>query len=245
VHSGHPMFISCVNALIAVSLLTNVVSLRISPFRVVVAGGGAAGCFAAIECARTLRGGGLFPQKDFEIVVLESCHECLGKVLLSGGGRCNVMHDPRKPLSQLLQGYPRGRKELTGIFTKGFGPRETMEWFVREGVLLITECDGRVFPVSNVANTVTNTLLRIIKHEHITLKCNSKIEDITIDQADISRPFKVHYSHRLNGESKEWTPDVLNCDRLIVATGGSRYYMLNILCIDFDLSIIKFVVTIM
>jgi len=58
--------------------------------RIIVVGGGAAGFFAAITCAEALPGS--------EVTLLEKGVEFLGKVRISGGGRCNVTHacfDPR------------------------------------------------------------------------------------------------------------------------------------------------------
>jgi len=68
----------------------------------VVAGGGPAGFMAAIAAAEA----GLQ-----RVLMLESTPEPLGKVLISGGGRCNVTHacwDPR----ELVGSYPRGGKAL-------------------------------------------------------------------------------------------------------------------------------------
>ena len=69
------------------------------PQRVVVIGGGPAGYFAAIECARMLnsRHDGKNAGRKNEVIILEAGPNPLAKVIISGGGRCNVMHDP-KPL---------------------------------------------------------------------------------------------------------------------------------------------------
>jgi len=94
--------------------------------RVVIIGGGAAGYFAAIACAEA--------QPEAHIVILEKGKDVLGKVLISGGGRCNVTNacfDPR----ELVTHYPRGEKELLGPFHK-FQPGDTMEWFADRGVEL-------------------------------------------------------------------------------------------------------------
>ena len=78
---------------------------------VIVIGGGAAGYFSAIECARVLKEGGL---TKYDITVLEAGKDPLSKVLISGGGRCNVMHNPMKGANEIAKGYPRGSKELLG-----------------------------------------------------------------------------------------------------------------------------------
>ena len=65
-------------------------------------------------------------------------------LLTIGGGRCNVMHDPRKGPKEIAKGYPRGNRELLGPLTSKFGPDETYNWFTSRGVVLKVEEDGRV-----------------------------------------------------------------------------------------------------
>lgn len=111
---------------------------------VVVIGGGAAGYFSSIECARIL---GLSSKKPYEVYILEASQCVLSKVLISGGGRCNVMHNPIKGPTEISKGYPRGYRELLGPYNAKFGPWETYDWFTKHGVELKTEIDGRVFPM--------------------------------------------------------------------------------------------------
>jgi len=66
---------------------------------VVIAGGGPAGFFAAIRCAE------LNPR--LRVLILEKARQTLGKVLISGGGRCNVTHACFEP-AKLVTYYPRG-----------------------------------------------------------------------------------------------------------------------------------------
>lgn len=117
---------------------------------VVVAGGGAAGVFAAIVCAEAAPEAG--------IAVLERTSQFLSKVRISGGGRCNVTHacfDAR----ELSRHYPRGGTALRGCFQL-FQPRDTVAWFEAHGVPLKTESDGRMFPASNSSQTIVDCLLR-------------------------------------------------------------------------------------
>ena len=81
--------------------------------RVCVIGGGAAGYFAAIQCGEVMRR--RKGERDLEkVTIFEGSRDVLAKVLVSGGGRCNVQHDPRKAVDDIAKGYPRGRKELLG-----------------------------------------------------------------------------------------------------------------------------------
>lgn len=120
---------------------------------VVVVGGGPAGFMAAIAAAEAAAGplsGG--------VLLLESTPEPLHKVLISGGGRCNVTHacwDPRL----LVDHYPRGGKALRGPFSR-FAPGDTVAWFQAHGLQLVEEPDGRLFPRSNRSSSVVDTLRR-------------------------------------------------------------------------------------
>jgi predicted flavoprotein YhiN len=116
---------------------------------VAVVGGGAAGYMSAIIAASTLKAKGI----KATVKVMELSKSPLQKVSISGGGRCNVMHDPTKGARQISQGYPRGEKELLGPYSKTFGPKETYDWFSSRTPLK-TEADGRVFPTSDKSQSI-------------------------------------------------------------------------------------------
>ncbi|TVP55357.1 MAG: FAD-binding protein, partial [Nodularia sp. (in: Bacteria)] len=67
------------------------------PLNIVVIGGGAAGFFGAIACAK------LNPHA--QVTLIEASRQPLAKVLISGGGRCNVTHACFEP-ERLVQNYP-------------------------------------------------------------------------------------------------------------------------------------------
>lgn len=92
------------------------------------------------------------------ICILERGKEVLGKVKISGGGRCNLTHAEFVP-SELVRHYPRGRRELLGPFHK-FMTGDVMEWFEKRGVPLKVEEDGRVFPVSDSSQSVIDLFLK-------------------------------------------------------------------------------------
>ncbi len=121
---------------------------------VVVVGGGPAGFMAAISAAEAAGGA---PSGE-GVLLLESTPEPLHKVLISGGGRCNVTHacwDPR----ELADHYPRGGKALRGPFSR-FASGDTVAWFEAHGLQLVEERDGRMFPRSNRSVSVVDTLRR-------------------------------------------------------------------------------------
>ncbi len=123
-------------------------------WEVVIAGGGPAGFFAAIRCAE------LNPK--LRVLIIEKSSQTLGKVLISGGGRCNVTHACFDP-AQLVGYYPRGGMELRGAFTR-FQPADMIKWFEARGVKLKTESDGRMFPVTDESATIVNCLREAAKN---------------------------------------------------------------------------------
>lgn len=137
--------------------------------KVVVAGGGAAGFFAAITCAQA--------NKDAEVIILEKTNKLLSKVAVSGGGRCNVTH-ACFDLKQLSLSYPRGEKQLKSAFSR-FMTTDTVKWFEERGVKLKTEEDGRMFPTTDNSETIIKCLLKEAKKLKIEIKEQTEVKQIT------------------------------------------------------------------
>jgi predicted Rossmann fold flavoprotein len=134
----------------------------------VVVGGGAAGYFAAIAAAEA--------NPSARVILLEKSAQYLGKVRISGGGRCNVTHscfDPR----ELVEFYPRGGQELLGPFTR-FACGDTMEWFEDRGVELKVESDGRVFPVSDDSETIVQCLESMADTAGVRRETHAGLKDL-------------------------------------------------------------------
>lgn len=132
---------------------------------IVIAGGGPAGFFAAIRCAE------LNPK--LSVLIIEKASQALGKVLISGGGRCNVTHacfDPAK----LITFYPRGGNELRGAFSR-FQPKDTVEWFEARGVKLKIEADGRMFPVTDSSETIAECLREAAKKAGVKVQLGANL----------------------------------------------------------------------
>ncbi|KAG8460626.1 hypothetical protein KFE25_011401 [Diacronema lutheri] len=191
---------------------------------VVVVGGGAAGLFASIAAARA----------GASVLCLESGSQPLRKVRISGGGRCNVMHDPSTwapaDAKQLLAGrYPRGSQELISPLLAGFSPDETAAWFRAEGVALKREADGRVFPTTDDSATVVRALLDAAERAGVRLLTGAKVEAVAhVDGADAADAggdgararFALDVARR-GGASAE---RVL-CGSLVLATGSASHQL--------------------
>lgn len=165
----------------------------------VVVGGGAAGFFAAIAAAEA--------NPSARVLLLEKSAQYLGKVRISGGGRCNVTHscfDPR----ELVEFYPRGGQELLGPFTR-FACGDTMEWFEDRGVELKVESDGRVFPVSDNSETIVQCL------------------ESMADAAGVIRETQAGLKNLVRLDSGMWRVELesgasIDADRVLLAPGSSK-----------------------
>ena len=173
--------------------------MRMSSQRIIVAGGGAAGIFAAITCAAAA------PESD--VTVLEKGPQFLSKVRISGGGRCNVTHACFE-MAELAIRYPRGAHPLLGPF-QIFQARDTVAWFEARGVKLKTEKDGRMFPLSDSSQTIIDCLLREARRAGVKLLANRGLERVV---RRAQGGFELGLADR----------ETLVCDRLLLATGGCR-----------------------
>lgn len=168
--------------------------------RIVIAGGGAAGFFAAIACAEARPGN--------QILVLERSSQFLSKVRISGGGRCNVTHtalDSRTFSSR----YPRGERTLLAAFHR-FSPEETAAWFQTHGVPLKVEQDGRVFPITDSSGTVIDCLIGQARSAGVLLLAGRGLEKA------------IRHSRGGGFDLTVADGTNLSCDRLLLATGGAR-----------------------
>jgi predicted Rossmann fold flavoprotein len=167
---------------------------------VVIAGGGPAGFFAAIRCAEL--------NPHLRVLILEKARQTLGKVLISGGGRCNVTHACFEP-ARLVSYYPRGAAELRGAFSR-FQAADTVAWFEERGVRLKTESDGRMFPITDSSETIANCLRDSAKSLGVIVRTGIKLQGIEKNPGN-------RFSLTLQREA-----DILHVQtrKLLIATGS-------------------------
>src|SRR3954468_4269945 len=168
------------------------------PRQIAIVGGGAAGFFAAITCAEA--------NPAMEVSIYERGSEFLTKVRISGGGRCNVTHacfDART----MSERYPRGERALISPLHR-FSPAETVAWFEERGVRLKTEPDGRIFPVTDSSQTIVDCLVNEARAAGVGLCVRRGVEAVR----RCEDRFELNLT---NGKTTD-------CDRLLLATGGTR-----------------------
>lgn len=133
-----------------------------------IAGGGAAGFFTAINIGEA--------NPKLKIAILERGKDVLQKVRVSGGGRCNVTHACFVP-DELVKFYPRGEKELRGPFNR-FCSGDTIDWFEKRGVELKIEDDGRMFPVTDSSQTIIDCFMEATKKLGIHVLTGESIQGL-------------------------------------------------------------------
>jgi hypothetical protein len=170
-------------------------------YDIAVIGGGAAGLSAAIFAAAASRSGGR--GAPARVVVLDGAAALGKKILISGGGRCNVTH------ATVSERDFNGSQKVIRNILAAFDVAATRAWFDSLGVPLVREDTGKLFPASDSARTVLAALLRRCAALDVALRPGHRVTAVGHDPAAASGPFMVRHAH---GE--------LGAARLVVATGG-------------------------
>jgi len=167
--------------------------------RIGIIGAGAAGMMSAATINE------LSPEK--EVFLIEK-NELLGKkVLISGGGRCNVTTG-MQDLKMILKKYPRGEKFLFSAMHK-FSPKNVYDWFENHGAKLKCESDMRVFPISNQGKDVISAFEQVFSKHRTKILFKHTVVDIKKDKDKFVILFK-------NNES-------LEVDKLVLCLGGQAF----------------------
>jgi hypothetical protein len=160
-----------------------------------IIGAGAAGLMAAIFAGR-------HAQPGTSIVLLDGAKKIGAKILIAGGGRCNVTHDVVYP-ADYFGGASRNTVKKT---LKSFSVKETAAFFHELGVELKREDTGKLFPTTDKARTVLDALLKAVDDAGVALRKESRVMKI---ERETNR-FKIHIDHQRP----------LIAERVILATGG-------------------------
>ena len=167
--------------------------------KIAVVGGGAAGMMAAAAIKEAA--------PDAEVWLFEKNAYLGAKVIISGGGRCNVttgIFDVRK----LLENYPRGAKFLMSAMFR-LPPEKVMAWFEDRGVRLKIEEDLRVFPVSNNGKEVVAALESELREKGVQIVLNANVAEVGKEGGQFLVGLK-------NGERHSF-------DGMVLTTGGNAY----------------------
>ena len=163
---------------------------------VVVVGGGPAGMMAANTASNL----------GAKVILIEK-NESLGqKLLITGGGRCNVTNsefDTRK----FLEKFKENGKFLFSTFSQ-HAVKETLEFFHTRGMDTKVENELRTFPISNSAQSVWDVLVNDLKKSGVKIVSNSPVVGLVLENKNIVG-VKLKNKEIIRGKS------------IIIATGGT------------------------
>ena len=122
---------------------------------IAVIGAGASGMMAALTAAET---------PENEILLFERQARVGRKLAVTGNGRCNLTNTGAAP-----ENYHGTQPEFAARTLAAFPPAAALDWFAAHGLLTVTEPGGRVYPLSNAANSVVDVLRFALAQPNITL----------------------------------------------------------------------------
>ena len=155
-------------------------------YDIAVIGGGPAGIMAAIAAS----------QNSSRVILLEKNSQLGKKLLLTGGGRCNITN--LKPIKKLLNIYPQKNFLKHSFFT--FTNEMLLSFFQDKGLDFIEEDDNRIFPETEKSRDVLKILTDYLDDVVISYNCEVKT---------ITEGFIIN--------------DSIKADKVIIATGGMTY----------------------
>ncbi|MGM8215670.1 NAD(P)/FAD-dependent oxidoreductase [Bacillaceae bacterium W0354] len=162
-------------------------------YDVIVIGGGPSGLMAAITAGRN----------GAKTLLIEKGDKLGRKLAISGGGRCNVTNVLPEP--ELIDHIPGNGRFLYSAFSI-FNNQSIIEYFESLGVKLKEEDKGRMFPVSDSAKTVVNTLVNQLDVYQVEKRLNTKVVAINYGEN----------THQIILEGKE----KINATCVVIAVGG-------------------------
>lgn len=164
--------------------------MEITDCDVAIVGAGAAGLVAAIFAARA----------GARVVALERAPRVGAKILISGGGRCNVTHD----IVDQTSFYGANRNQIAKVL-RSFTVEQTVAFFADLGVPLKREETGKLFPVSDRARDVIDALTKTCYDLGASVELSSSVDHIE----------KEDDRFRLLSGEREWS-----ARSVILAAGG-------------------------
>lgn len=166
---------------------------------IAIVGAGAAGMAAGIFAAEAARAAAT----PARILLLDGAKTIGAKILVSGGGRCNVTHAVVRP-----EDYHAPRTLVRNILS-AFNEKATVRWMQSLGVELKTEPTGKLFPNSDSARTVLAALLHRLQELGAELRPGQRVRQINSTPARPT-PFELTIDH---------APSI-GARALILCTGG-------------------------
>lgn len=160
----------------------------------IVIGGGVSGIMAAYAASLN----------NNKVLLIEKNKKLGKKLLISGGGRCNVTN--RLPYEEIIKHIPGNGKFLYGPFSV-FDNESIINFVESNGVKLKEEDHGRMFPVSNKAKDVLNVFLEQLEQNKVDIRFETEVAAVLTE------------GDKITGV-KTSDGDTFNARNVIITTGG-------------------------
>jgi predicted Rossmann fold flavoprotein len=164
---------------------------------VAIVGGGAAGIMAALA-ARAEGARAIIYERNPRLGI---------KILISGGGKCNITHNA--PPREIEKGFITREARFLRHSLHALSATDVIDALEQEGLETMTRPNGRVFPVSGRAEDVLAAFERLLKRAGAEVRTRALVEDVVITDG-AARGVVVDGRHE-------------PADAVIVATGGLSY----------------------
>ncbi|NRF36814.1 NAD(P)/FAD-dependent oxidoreductase [Bacillus velezensis] len=163
-------------------------------YDVIVIGGGPSGLMAAIAAG----------EEGADVLLIDKGNKLGRKLAISGGGRCNVTN--RLPVEEIIKHIPGNGRFLYSAFSE-FNNEDIIAFFENLGIQLKEEDHGRMFPVTDKAQSVVDALLNRLKELNVTIRTNEKIKEVRYENGRTAGITTNNDEH-------------INARAVIVAVGG-------------------------
>lgn len=167
--------------------------------KIAIIGGGAAGLMA---CATIIESG-----HDVELFLIEKNSRLGKKVLMTGGGRCNVTTG-LTDIREILKNYPRGAKFLRDVMYN-FPPTKMIEWVESHGVAVKIEKTMKAYPKSDKSEDIVKIFEKILAKGNVKILFDNSAETIKSKNGK----FTIELSKS----------DSIEADKVIITTGSAGY----------------------
>ena len=162
-----------------------------------IIGGGPAGMMAGVIASK----------RGKRVVLIEKNNELGNKLLLTGGGRCNLTNKEFNKKKFVSRFGKQGDFLLSSL--SFFGPEETMHFFTQNGLDLKFE-DIKVYPKSDNSKDVLNFFKKELKENNVKILINSEVSDFIFKDKEIEKVLLKNNTEIL-------------ASNFLIATGGKAY----------------------
>jgi predicted Rossmann fold flavoprotein len=201
---------------------------------VVVVGAGAAGIFASLRAAEV----------GARVLLIEKTPRIGTKILISGGGKCNIAHEG--PIEEVLKAFRPNEARFLRPSVYRMPNRDIIQFFTDRGLEVYTRPDGRVFPVHQTAKEVVGILRDLLREAKVRLCLETPVAELLHEDGRMTgvrtgaslaklkaapaaapgygaKALLREVLAEIEDEGASMASQVIECPRVVLAVGGSSY----------------------